>query len=134
MDEKKGPRRRGFLQTMALASAAPAEAQTSDTGRPTAPTAAYPRVYSGPQLAMISVPLGGVGAGAIGLGGRGQLRDWEIVNRSDKGHSPNYALASIWAQAGAGKPVARVLESRIQPPYEGDSGLGSRNAPGLSRL
>jgi uncharacterized protein (DUF608 family) len=30
--------------------------------------------------------------------------------------------------------VARVLESRIQPPYEGSSGLGTRNAPGLVRL
>ena len=27
-----------------------------------------------------------------------------------------------------------MLESRIQPPYEGSSGLGTRNAPGLVRL
>src|ERR1019366_1689669 len=39
-----------------------------------------------------------------------------------------------WAQSGARKPVARVLESRIQPPYEGSSGLGTKNAPGLVRL
>jgi len=32
------------------------------------------------------------------------------------------------------KPVARVLESRILPPYEGSSGLGTRNTPGLPRL
>ncbi len=32
------------------------------------------------------------------------------------------------------KPVARVLEARILPPYEGQDGLGSNNAPGLSRL
>jgi hypothetical protein len=30
--------------------------------------------------------------------------------------------------------VARVLESRIQPPFEGSSGLGANNAPGLTRL
>jgi hypothetical protein len=30
--------------------------------------------------------------------------------------------------------MAHVLEARIQPPYEGPSGLGSDNAPGLSRL
>ena len=30
--------------------------------------------------------------------------------------------------------MARVLESRIQPPYDGSSGLGARNAPGLVRL
>ena len=83
---------------------------------------------------MLAFPLGGVGAGSISLGGRGQLRDWEIFNRPDKGNSPQYAFASIWAQTGDAKPVARVLEARIQPPYEGPSGLGSNNVPGLPRL
>ena len=132
MSESKGVRRRRFLQSVALASALSADAQT--TAKAPATAAAYPRVYTGPQLAMISFPLGGVGAGSIGLGGRGQLRDWEIVNRTDKGNAPSYAMPSIWAATDGGKPVARVLEARIQPPYEGQSGLGSRNAPGLSRL
>jgi len=73
-------------------------------------------------------------AGCISLGGRGQLRDWEIFNRPDKGNNPTYAFPAIWAQAGTRKPVARVLESRIQPPYSGSSGLGANNAPGLTRL
>ena len=30
--------------------------------------------------------------------------------------------------------MARVLEARIEPPYEGPSGLGSNNVPGLPRL
>lgn len=83
---------------------------------------------------MIAFPLGGVAAGSISLGGRGQLRDWEIFNRPNKGFAPNYAMPSIWARAGNAKPVARVLEARILPPYEGENGLGSNNAPGLSRL
>ncbi len=83
---------------------------------------------------MIAFPLGGVGAGSIALGGRGQLRDWEMFNRPNKGFRPSYVFPAIWAQVGAAKPVARVLESRILPPYEGSSGLGSDNAPGLSRL
>ncbi|HEV2274422.1 MAG TPA: GH116 family glycosyl-hydrolase [Acidobacteriaceae bacterium] len=95
---------------------------------------AYPRVFSGRQLKMISFPLGGVAAGSLGLGGRGQLCDWEIFNRPDKGFSPPYAFPSIWVQSGDAKPVARVLEARILPPYEGQDGLGSNNAPGLSRL
>ncbi|MGD0618742.1 MAG: GH116 family glycosyl-hydrolase [Bryobacteraceae bacterium] len=94
----------------------------------------YPRVFTGPSLAMISFPLGGIGAGSIGLGGRGQLRDWEIFNRADKGNSPAYAFPAVWVQTRGHKPVARVLEARIQTPYEGQDGLGSRNAPGLSRL
>ncbi|MBW4028318.1 MAG: hypothetical protein HIU93_13085 [Acidobacteria bacterium] len=94
----------------------------------------YPRVFRGQQLKMISFPLGGVGAGSLGLGGRGQLRDWEIFNRPNVGFSPPYAFPAIWVQSGNAKPVAHVLEARILPPYEGASGLGSNNAPGLSRL
>jgi uncharacterized protein (DUF608 family) len=83
---------------------------------------------------MLAFPLGGVGAGSLALGGRGQLRDWEIFNRPNKGFRPSYAFPSIWVQAGDAKPIARVLESRILPPYGGQTGLGSENAPGLSRL
>ena len=93
-----------------------------------------PRQFRGRQLKMISFPLGGVAAGSIGLGGRGQLINWEIFNRPNKGFRPPYAFAAIWAQAGNEAPVARVLESRILPPYEGQDGLGSNNVPGLSRL
>jgi uncharacterized protein (DUF608 family) len=94
----------------------------------------YPRSFCGPALKMISFPLGGVAAGSLGLGGRGQLRDWEIFNRPNKGFSPSYAFPAIWVQSGNSRPIAKVLESRILPPYEGWQGLGSNNAPGLSRL
>jgi non-lysosomal glucosylceramidase len=94
----------------------------------------YPRVFTGKQLKMIAFPLGGVAAGSLSLGGRGQLRDWEIFNRPNKGFSPNYAFPAIWIQAAGARPVARVLEARILPPYEGQDGLGSNNAPGLSRV
>jgi len=94
----------------------------------------YPRTFSGRALKMISFPLGGVTAGSIGLGGRGQLRDWEIFNRPNKGYRPTYAFPSIWVQSSGKQPIARVLESRILAPYEGQDGLGSDNVPGLSRL
>jgi uncharacterized protein (DUF608 family) len=134
-------RRRTFLQQVALAGAA-AQTPAADAQTPAAPPAAapahagiaYPRVFTGRKLTAIAFPLGGVCAGSISLGGRGQLRDWEIFNRPDKGNNPSYAFPAIWAQAGTRKPVSRVLESRIQPPYEGATGLGARNAPGLVRL
>lgn len=44
----------------------------------------YPRRFAGRHLKMISFPLGGVAAGSLGLGGRGQLTDWEIFNRPNK--------------------------------------------------
>jgi len=131
-------KRRTFLKQVTLAGAATqAAAQTPAPAAPAPPAApeiAFPRVFTGRHLTAIAFPLGGVCAGCVSLGGRGQLRDWEIFNRPDKGNAPSYAFPAIWARAGNRKPVARVLESRIQPPFEGSSGLGANNAPGLTRL
>lgn len=144
--------RRKFLGDVVLgtvggitASTSEASAKTTAVGEPTARSGSveasthvkaveYRRVFTGRQLAMLAFPLGGVGAGSISLGGRGNLRDWEIFNKPDKGNSPSYAFPSIWVRAGDAAPIARVLEARYQPPYEGQDGLGSQNAPGLSRL
>ena len=138
--------RRDFFKQAAGALAAttqtphwPAFAEaTPQSAKPHARTAAegisYPRVFAGEQLKMLAFPLGGVAAGSLALGGRGQLRDWEIFNRPNKGFSPQYAFPSIWIKAGDSKPITRVLEARILPPYEGQDGLGSANSPGLSRI
>ena len=67
----------------------------------------------------IAFPLGGVAAGSLSLGGRGQLRDWEIFNRPNKGFSPAYALPSIWVQTGNSKPIARVLRHEFCPRMRG---------------
>ncbi|HWR52820.1 MAG TPA: GH116 family glycosyl-hydrolase [Bryobacteraceae bacterium] len=137
--------RRGFLKTVAgagllsqseLVQIRAAEPQHPAAAHVDTPARAvqYPRVFTGRRLAMLAFPLGGVAAGSISLGGRGQLRDWEIFNRPDKGNTPSYALPAIWVQAGSAKSIARVLEARFLPPYEGSSGLGANNAPGLARL
>ena len=95
---------------------------------------AFPRVFRDRALSQISFPLGGVAAGSIGLGGRGQLRDWEIFNRPDRGNAPSYAFPAIRVEQDHVPPFVSVLESRIQPPYQGNFGLGARSAPGLQRL
>src|SRR5437899_10300959 len=134
--------RRRFIQPIAAGAGlsgsssqtALAQAEASTAAAPSGIRVAYPRTFSGRQLAMLAFPLGGVGAGSISLGGRGQLRDWEIYNRADKGNAPPYAYASIWAQLPGKKPVAKIAESMIGAPYEGVTGLGSDNSPGLQRL
>ena len=36
--------------------------------------------YDRDHLASIAMPIGGIGTGTISLGGRGDLRDWELMN------------------------------------------------------
>src|ERR1700741_5084649 len=127
---KPGSDRRTFLRQAAAGLGASQISVAQKAG----PPGDYPRALSGEHLKMIAFPLGGIGTGSISLGGRGQLRDWEIYSRPDKARTPRYAFPAIWATRGGSKPVARVLEARLTPPYAGSSGLGSDNAPGLSRL
>ncbi len=139
--------RRSFLKQVG-ATAAAAQVATPAEAAPQAPApqtaapsagasalgpVAFPRIFTGRQLAQIAFPLGGVATGSISLGGRGQLRDWEIFNRPDNGRSLSYAFPSIFVDDGRQK-TARVLEARLLPPFAGQDGLGARNAPGLTRL
>jgi uncharacterized protein (DUF608 family) len=43
--------------------------------------------YDAAFLQEIALPLGGIGTGTVSLGGRGELRDWEIMNVPAKGFS-----------------------------------------------
>src|SRR5690242_8338601 len=130
---KKG--RRTFLK-QAVSAGIASQASFAQTRAESASrgSISYPRLFRGRQLAMVAFPLGGVAAGSISLGGRGQLRDWEIFNRPDKGRSPNYAFPAIWVRSGNEKPLARVLEASLLPPYATPQILGAENAPGLVRL
>ncbi|MFB3902364.1 MAG: GH116 family glycosyl-hydrolase [Acidobacteriota bacterium] len=144
---KQGSGRRTFLKQVAAAGSLgfvnagnqSGILEAGQTGQPPNDTRArgaisFPRVLTGDQLAMVAFPLGGIGTGSICLGGRGQLRDWEIFNRPEKGRFPTYTFPTIWAKTEGSEPVTRVLESKLLPPYEGRSGAGWRNAPGLPRL
>ncbi len=137
-----GSNRRDFLfQAAAVAGTKPKasgrskNAVSSAAGEPPSPGGfTFPRVFTGRQLSRIAFPLGGVCSGTIALGGRGQLRDWEMFNKPNKGAVPPYQFPAIWVKSGNAKPFCRVLESRITPPFEGSDGLGANNVPGLARL
>lgn len=43
--------------------------------------------YDQDHLFNIALPLGGIGTGTVSLGGRGELRDWEIMNKPGKKYS-----------------------------------------------
>lgn len=91
------------------------------------------RVYSGRQLSEIAFPLGGIGTGTVSLGGRGDLRDWEIGNRPAQGRRLPYTFFAVWVQAGDEPPQTRVLEGALPPPYSGPSGVPLSGA-GLPRF
>lgn len=72
-----------------------------------------------PYLSEVAFPLGGIGTGCISYSGRGALVDWEIFNRPHKGYRPDHTYFVLHARSGGGPPVFRVLEGRLQPPYQG---------------
>ncbi len=91
-------------------------------------------VYQGEHLREIAFPLGGIGTGTVSLGGRGQLRDWEIFNRPGKGKDLGYTFFALYAEAEGQPGIARVLERRILPPYSSGFGLPTGRVSGLPRL
>ncbi|MBM4038684.1 MAG: hypothetical protein FJ290_09230 [Planctomycetes bacterium] len=100
--------------------------------------------YAQSHLSRIALPLGGIGTGTVSLGGRGDLRDWEIVNRPAKGFSPRNTFFALWARsvsssgtrdaARGTQPVVRCLEGILPPEaYEGAAGATAPNH-GLPRF
>ena len=92
------------------------------------------RTYTGRHLRRISLPLGGIGTGTVSLGGRGNLRDWEIVNRPAKGFHPGTAFFAIRTESRDGSVTTRAVEGPLDlSEYEGAHGSAAQNH-GLPRF
>ena len=78
-----------------------------------------PRTFEGAALTEIAFPLGGIGTGTISLGGRGNLRDWEIFNRPGKGVDLPFTFFALYCRAGRGEArrpgPGRAACSRLSP-------------------
>jgi non-lysosomal glucosylceramidase len=97
--------------------------------------------YTGKYLRRIAMPLGGIGTGTISLGGRGNLKDWAIMNNPAIGYTPNilqgmrdigpfFALFS----ESEGIKTTTVLEGLLDTEvFEGSQGSGTVNH-GLPRF
>lgn len=70
--------------------------------------------YDGNHLYQVALPLGGIGTGTVSLGGRGELRDWEIMNRPGKKYSTvtpgvNAPFFAIYAKPHHGDAITKAL-------------------------
>ncbi|MEI8084973.1 MAG: GH116 family glycosyl-hydrolase [Paludibacter sp.] len=70
--------------------------------------------YDGAHLQEIALPMGGIGTGTVSLGGRGELRDWEIMNVPAKGFSTvttgnNAPFFAIYVKEKDKKPQSKAL-------------------------
>ena len=84
--------------------------------------------YDQDHLLNIALPLGGIGTGTVSLGGRGELRDWEIMNKPAIGYSTvtkgnNAPFFSIFVKPEGEKAITRALIGPVHPTeyihYEG---------------
>ncbi len=92
------------------------------------------RVFAGDALREIAFPLGGIGTGCISLGGRGQLRDWEIFNRPNQGYRPVFAFATLRAETADGSVVTKVVESPTLRPFSSAHGSPRANGEGFPHM
>jgi len=74
--------------------------------------------YDRDHLGRIALPLGGIGTGTVSLGGRGDLRDWEIMNRPAKGYVPMRGSVgpffALYVKTADGQTVTRAIEGPIE--------------------
>ncbi len=85
------------------------------------------------------MPLGGIGTGTVSVGGRGDLRDWELMNRGALGYLPAFKLvlptiangpffALYYSQSDTSGEV-RVLEGPVPArEHSGDWGADAVNS------
>jgi non-lysosomal glucosylceramidase len=79
-----------------------------------------PFLYTGAHAREISFPLGGIGAGSIGLSGTGRFIDWEILNGPDKGSTNGLSHFAVRAERDGRMLDARLLHGPYQGSLVGD--------------
>jgi hypothetical protein len=77
-------------------------------------------IYRKNKTSAIIFPLGGIGAGSIGLAGNGSLIDWEIFNAPSKGSYNGLSHFAVRAEEDGKVTDFRVLNGDLAPHYTGN--------------
>ncbi|WP_099598196.1 GH116 family glycosyl-hydrolase [Reichenbachiella sp. 5M10] len=91
--------------------------------------------YDQDHIARIAMPIGGIGTGTVSLGGRGDLRDWAIMNTGAIGYIPTSEhrgyigpFFALFTQTADGQRATRALEGPLDVSlYEGPFGSNTPN-------
>ena len=84
--------------------------------------------YTGDDLRKISMPVGGIGTGNIGLAGNGGLVNWEIMNRPSFKKSPDVNAFVIRVEQENHSLFTKILEGPLDTSqYEGPFGAEVKN-------
>ena len=95
--------------------------------------------YDENHVDQVALPLGGIGTGTVSLGGRGNLLDWEIMNRPAKGYNPGarFEIAPffvLYTKQGD-QTDTRLLEGPVPLyNYEGSRGVDRTTNHGMPRF
>jgi len=77
------------------------------------------RRYSGDSAREVAFPIGGIGTGCVSLSGTGELVDWEIFNRPNKGSYLPNSFFMLRAEEKDGQAVTKVLQGPALPSFTG---------------
>ncbi len=97
------------------------------------------KTYEGKYIEEVAMPLGGIGTGTVSIGGRGDLRDWEIMNRGALGYLPAFKFVAptiangpffaLYYKEQDKEAAIKVLEGPVSTnEYYGDWGSDAVNS------
>lgn len=97
------------------------------------------KTYEGKYIDEVAMPLGGIGTGTVSIGGKGDLRDWEIMNRGALGYLPAFKFVqptiangpffALYYKEQNKEAAVKVLEGPVAvKDYYGDWGADAVNS------
>jgi non-lysosomal glucosylceramidase len=76
------------------------------------------RTYAGDQRRAVAMPLGGIGAGHVAIGGTGVLKQWQLQNQGNHlGFLPQSFFALRMSVTEPPVSIRRVLQAPAPPPH-----------------